>query len=152
MVMKMAVLSFLSLLVTLDRVLVTCYGQNSHVVHATVRSAAPRFDLTSFSEVSELDICLTNVLNTTFKHWDMNSVISGGPRNVYVDQRWASVDFYMYGYVRKNPSYKLFQILWSISSRINNHSAGCDVTVEPESGIQKCCKFEFVHTYTGLSC
>ncbi|KAF7257992.1 hypothetical protein EG68_05076 [Paragonimus skrjabini miyazakii] len=136
-VMKTAILSFLYFLVTLDRVPIMCFGQESSIVHTIVRSAAPRFDLTSLSEV----------LKTAFKHWDEDGFATGGLREINVNGRWAPVDFYKYGYVRRNPAYKPFQILWSISSQINNHSTGCYVTVEPENGIRECCGFEYVHTF-----
>ncbi|KAF7260211.1 hypothetical protein EG68_02575 [Paragonimus skrjabini miyazakii] len=54
--------------------------------------------------------------------------------------KWVKVDFDISGYMTKNPSYRSYQLLWTISSRINNESSGCQVTVESRIHSQKCSK------------
>ncbi|KAF8562836.1 hypothetical protein P879_11928, partial [Paragonimus westermani] len=105
-----------------------------------VRSATPELGSDS----------LLRLLESAFHGWDNNSHTVLDEVEEDTGELWAPVDFNMVGYIRKNPSYKLFQILWSISSQINNHSTGCHVTVEPQDYKQKCCKFEYVHTLTGF--
>ncbi|KAF5394452.1 hypothetical protein PHET_11499 [Paragonimus heterotremus] len=100
----------------------------SDVVVATVRSAAPGSDFKS----------LFNALRSAFSNSDEGGILHSGPRKVDVSEKWASVVFYAYRYGRLNPSYKPFQILWSISSQINKHMTGCPVTVESDRAIHKC--------------
>ncbi|KAF8570034.1 hypothetical protein P879_04924 [Paragonimus westermani] len=109
-------------------------------VYTTVRTAAPRSDFK----------LLSKALSSAFGNWDKNGIATSGITKVNVNEKWASVLFYAHRYIRKNPTYKDFELLWWISSRINIYMTGCYVTVEPEGAIRKWCEFKYVYTITGF--